>query len=243
MSLGKSNPDPDGMIRVVFTGLMGTVPTPGINYEARVSAVGPGGVATSAPSNAFSFSAPPPCVYSVAPPTQTVAASAVNSSVSMTTTAACSWTATSNSSWITITSSGSGSGNGTVNFTVTANPTTSQRGGTLTVAGRTATINQTGVCAFTLSTTNQAMPAGGGGSSVTVTTNTGCGWTATTHATWITITRGTPGSGTGPLSFSVTANTTSTARTGTLTVAGQTVTLTQPSDSLAPSVPTGVLIR
>ena len=243
MSLGKSSPDPDGKIRVVFTGLMGAVPTPGIDYEARVSAVGPGGVGTSTASNTFSFSAPPPCVYTVVPLTQNVAASVGNNSVAVTTAAACSWGATSNAAWITITNAGPGSGNGSANYSVTANPTTSQRSGTLTVGGRTVTINQAGVCAFTLSTTNQPMPAAGGSSSVTVTTNTGCAWTATGNAAWITITSATPGSGPGPLNFSVTANTTQAERTGTLTVAGQTLTLTQPSANPAPSAPTGLEIR
>jgi hypothetical protein len=243
MSLGKPDPDPDGKLRVVFTGLMGTVPTPEINYEARISAAGPGGVGTSDPSNAFSFSAPPPCVYVVVPLIQTVAASAGNGSVSLTTTVPCSWTATSNASFITIASGGSGSGNGTVNFTVTANPTTSQRSGTLTVADRTITVNQAGMCAFTLSATSQPMPAAGGTSDVTVTTNPGCGWGATSNATWIAITGSLPGSGPGALNFSVSANTTPAARMGTLTVAGQTLTLTQPSANPAPSAPTGLQIR
>jgi hypothetical protein len=243
MSLGKSDPDPDGKIRVVFTGLMGTVPTPGINYEARVSAVGPGGVGTSDTSNAFSFSEPPPCVYTVVPLIQTVAASAWTGSVSLTTTAACSWTATSDASWIAVTSGDSGSGNGTVNFIVAANPATLPRSGTLTVAGRPITINQAGICAFTLSTTSQPMPAAGGSSGVTVTTNPGCGWAATSNAAWVTITSGLPGSGAGPLNFSVSANTTPAERTGTLTVAGQTLTLTQPGTNPAPSVPTGLTIR
>ena len=245
MSLGKPNPDPDGKIRVVFTGLMGAVPTPGINYEAKVSAVGPGGTATSTASNIFSFSAPPPppCTFNLTPTSQTMGPGAGNNSVSVTTAAACGWGATSNAAWITMTNAGPGSGNGSANYSVTANPTPAQRSGTLTVAGRTVTIHQAGVCAFTLSTTNQPMAAAGGSSSVTVTTNTGCAWTATGNATWITITGGTPGSGPGPLNFSATANTTQAERTGTLTVAGQTLTLTQPSANPAPSAPTGVEIR
>jgi hypothetical protein len=183
------------------------------------------------------------CGFNVAPTSQTMPAAAGNNSVSVTTAAACSWGATSSAAWITITNAGPGAGNGSVSYSVTANPTTSQRSGTLTVAGRTVAINQTGMCAFALSGTNQNVPAAGGSSSVTVTTNAGCGWTASSNATWITITSGTPGSGTAPLNFSVTANTTSTPRTGTLTVAGQPLTLTQPSTNQPPSAPTGLVIR
>ena len=65
--------------------------------------------------------------------------------VSVTTNAAsCTWTAASNSSFVTITSGASGNGNGTVAFTVASNGSTSARSGTLTVAGQTVTITQSG---------------------------------------------------------------------------------------------------
>ena len=57
-------------------------------------------------------------------------------------TAPCGWNAVSNDSFITIDSGASGDGNGTVNFTVAPNTTGAARTGTLTVAGRTVTINQ-----------------------------------------------------------------------------------------------------
>src|SRR4029453_375978 len=40
-SLGKPAPDPDGLIRVDFVGLLAAPLTPGTIYEARVLAVGP----------------------------------------------------------------------------------------------------------------------------------------------------------------------------------------------------------
>jgi len=57
-------------------------------------------------------------------------------------TAPCDWHAVSNDAFITIDSGASGNGNGTVNFTVAPNTTGAARTGTLTVAGRTVTINQ-----------------------------------------------------------------------------------------------------
>jgi hypothetical protein len=56
----------------------------------------------------------------------------------------CAWSATSNASWITVTSGASGTGNGTVGFNVVANTGTSQRTGTLTIAGKTFTVTQDG---------------------------------------------------------------------------------------------------
>ena len=51
------------------------------------------------------------------------------------------WTATSNAPWLTITGGASGTGNGTVIYTVAANGG-SERTGTLTIGGKTFTVNQ-----------------------------------------------------------------------------------------------------
>jgi hypothetical protein len=60
-----------------------------------------------------------------------------------------------------------------------------------------------------------------------VTTQSGCTWTASGNANWITITSGSTGSGHGSVHFTAAANSTGNNRTGTLTIAGQTFTLTQ----------------
>jgi hypothetical protein len=60
-----------------------------------------------------------------------------------------------------------------------------------------------------------------------VTAPTGCEWTATSKATWITITLGSNGTGNGTVSYSVSANGGTSSRTGTLTIAGQTFTVAQ----------------
>ena len=61
---------------------------------------------------------------------------------------------------------------------------------------------------------------------MTVTTQTGCTWTAATSASFITITSGASGTGSGSAVLSV-AQDGGSNRTGTATVAGQTVTVTQ----------------
>src|SRR5206468_10609762 len=48
---------------------------------------------------------------------------------------------------------------------------------------------------------------------------------------WSTITGGASGTGIGTVTYSVATNTGATARTGTLTIAGQTVTITQAANS------------
>ena len=55
----------------------------------------------------------------------------------------CAWQASSSASWITITSGGSGTGPGNIQYTI-ANNTGAQRTGTVTVAGQTYLITQSG---------------------------------------------------------------------------------------------------
>jgi hypothetical protein len=81
------------------------------------------------------------CSYSISPGNQKVESSAGTGTVTVSTNSACSWSASSNDSWIAVTSGASGTGNGTVTYSYTAN-TGGDRKGTLTVAGRTFTLEQ-----------------------------------------------------------------------------------------------------
>jgi hypothetical protein len=167
------------------------------------------------------------CSYAVSPTSDSAPAAGGAKSATVTAGSGCAWTATSNASWITVTS-GSGTGNGTVSYTVAANSTTASRTGTLTVAGQTITVTQAGTsCSYTVSPTSNSAPAAGETASVTVTTTAGCTWTAASNATWITVTAGSSGNGNGTVSYNLAANGSTTSRSGTLTVAGQTVTVSQ----------------
>ncbi len=84
------------------------------------------------------------CSYAIQPTSQSFNAGGGTGSVNVTTTSGCAWMATSNASFITITSGAGGSGNGTVNYSVAANTSTSSRTGTLTIAGQTFTVTQSG---------------------------------------------------------------------------------------------------
>jgi len=148
----------------------------------------------------------------------------------------CAWTAVSNALWITITAGSSGAGNGTVTFSVAANPG-SARTGTITAGGQTFTVNQAPGCTYSLSSVSANSPASGLTGSVNVTANTGCAWTAASNASWITVTAGASGSGNGTVQFTVAANT-GPARTGTITIAGQTFTVTQDSGCIYTLSPT-----
>src|SRR5207247_1074144 len=84
------------------------------------------------------------CTYWISPGSASFTSSGGSSNVSVAAGAGCAWTAGTNDAWITITGGSSGSGNGTVSYTVAANATTSSRTGTMTIAGQTFTVMQSG---------------------------------------------------------------------------------------------------
>jgi uncharacterized protein (TIGR03437 family) len=88
------------------------------------------------------------------------------------------------------------------------------------------TITPGQACAFLVSPLNQTFAAAGGSGSVSISAGPTCSWTASTTASWITITGAASGQGNGGVSYSIASNP-GGQRSGTLTVAGQTVTLTQ----------------
>ena len=82
-------------------------------------------------------------------------------------------------------------------------------------------------CTFSLSGSNQSFDATGGTGNVSVNASSGCAWSATSSASWITVTSGASGTGTGAVVFQVSANTTGQARTASLAIGGQTFTVNQ----------------
>jgi hypothetical protein len=169
------------------------------------------------------------CSYTIASPGQSFPASGGSGSLGVTSSSAsCTWTGVSNVSWITITSGANGTGNGTVTFTVSSNSDAGTRTGTITVAGKTFTVTQDGTgCSYSVSPTGLSIGAAGGTGAINVSAGSNCSWTAAANASWITLTSGTSGTGNGTVNYSVTANESSGARSGTLMIAGRSVTITQ----------------
>jgi hypothetical protein len=190
--------------------------------------------------------APPNCGSStVSPGTFSVSALATNGlSTSVTAPSGCEWSASSNASWISLTGRTTSTGTATVTFNVAPNVNGGpSRTGTLTVAGQTVTVNQAAApCSYSVTPTTVSINAvGGAGTPISVTTGSGCTWTATTSAGWITILSGATGTGNGDVTYSVQANTGS-ARSGTLTVAGQTVPISQSAPCTYTISPTGQIV-
>jgi hypothetical protein len=88
-------------------------------------------------------------------------------------------------------------------------------------------------CTYTVTPSSVSFDAAGGTGVISVTTAAGCAWSAHVNGTFFDITGGQAGSGNGTVSFRVIANSYA-SRTGTITVAGQDVTITQDEGPLAP---------
>ena len=169
------------------------------------------------------------CAFSISPTSENIGAAGGTFTVNVTVTAGagCSWAASGNSSWVAITSADAGTGNGTV--AVSVNPNTgAARSTTLTIAGKSFTVSQAAApCSFSLSPTSQTITSAATNGSFSVSAGNNCSWTATSNnADWLTVTSAPTGTGNGSVSFSAAANP-GAQRVGTITVDGQTFTVTQ----------------
>jgi CSLREA domain-containing protein len=175
----------------------------------------------------FNITQQAPCAYSLLPSSQNVPGGSGNYTFSVTTANGCAWTASTTFPWITFPNGSTGTGNGQVSFSVASNTTGGTRTGTITVNGQTFTVTQT-ACTFSIDPTNRNFTLTGGTQNIVVTATSNCAWSAivTSNSPWVTITGGSSGSGNGTVAISVTPNS-GAQRTATLTIAGQTFTVTQ----------------
>ena len=165
------------------------------------------------------------CAFAISPESASISSAGGSGRVTVSTGGGCAWTAASSVPWIQITDGVSRSGTGDVTYQVAA--TTGTRSGTMTIAGRTFTVNQSvTACSYSLSSNATTIPASGGNGTVVLNTSPECGWTASSSAPWLTITSGASGTGTGTVAFSASALSTG-SRSATLTIGGQTFTVTQ----------------
>ena len=93
------------------------------------------------------------------------------------------------------------------------------------------TFSTASTCNFSLNATTVSAPASGGSYAVDVFTGTGCEWAVTTAPPWVTMWAG-GGSGSGTVPFAVQANSSSSSRTGTIEIGGQTLTVRQDGATL-----------
>src|SRR5678815_2665998 len=169
--------------------------------------------------------AAPACTYTLTPSSTNAPSTAVTNTVAMTAGTGCAWNATPNGSWITIISGASGTGSGNIGYVLAANTNSNQRVGTITAAGQTFTITQSGVvpCTYSISPPSGSFNSSGGSSNIVITTLTGCSWTASSPVTWVTFST-TNGTGNATVTYTVAANTNTVSRSTSLAVASQSYT-------------------
>ncbi len=172
-------------------------------------------VATAPPT------APPPCTYEAAATGTSVPTAGGTGTVSVTTGEGCTWLATSSADFVTLSTS-QGTAAGSVQFTVAANTSTTERTAVLVVAGSSFTITQAAAspCVYRLNGGARTFDAAGALGGIDMRTAAHCAWQAQSDAPWLTITSGASGSGDGTISYAVAANPGLTQRVGRITATG-----------------------
>lgn len=149
----------------------------------------------------------------------------------------CTWSAATSASWITVTSGSSGAGDGDLVFGVSPNNGSQTRQGSIIINGINVPINQQGTSAticssVALGPTSQNVPAAGATRTINITApSANCTWSATSSASWLTITSSSQGTGSGSVTIVAAPHSGAANRTATITVNGFTSTVTQTAGS------------
>ena len=214
--------------------------TPWITITSGSSGAGSGGVGYSALSNGgtlprtgsitvngqthtvIQFGSA--CSFAISPSTLNATATGGTAFIAVTASgSSCPWTA----SGLGATPS-SGTGSGGVGVTIPQSAISASQVLTATIAGQTLSVNQSGLaCSFSLSPNEASAPPEGTNGSIAVNALAGCSYDTVLGPTWLHVTNGASGVGSGTLLYSVEANSTTVPRMGTLSVGGEAFQLTQ----------------
>lgn len=178
------------------------------------------------------------CEVSAGQAPGTFDASGGSGAIAITAARDCTWSVATTVTWVTITGDRSGQGDASVPFAVAANPAPAMRNGAISIGSNNVPLSQAGApCRFSINRSGDTIGMGGGRLSVDVTTLTGCSWTATVNAGWLSILSGASGNASATVSLSVAANG-DAPRVGQLNVGGQIYTVNQDGTTPPPPTPT-----
>jgi len=168
------------------------------------------------------------CAVTARANTTSFPSSGGSGTVEISTARECSWVVQSDAPWVALQADARGQGDGSVRFTIAANANPASRAAALSVSDTRVQISQEGQpCEFRLSSTHQTIDAGGGQLVISVdASNASCTWSTSDDVPWITITGGASRTGSGTVVIQI-APASAALRSGTITVAGQTVTIDQ----------------
>jgi outer membrane biosynthesis protein TonB len=152
----------------------------------------------------------------------------------------CSWSVRTDADWLGIaSSSASGQGNGSVAYTVAPNAVVTVRRANLLVNDQSLAVQQAAAaCVYSVDRSQKSFDAAGGAQVVGVSAQSGCPWTAQSHAPWLDVAAGTSGSGNGTVTMVATGNSGTDSRSSSLTIANQTVMVQQAGVVAPPTSPT-----
>ena len=196
-----------------------------------------------------------PCRFDVSPSIIRLSHVGGHPTLNVSATSGCSWRAASNDSWARVLTA-NGTSSATVEVEVSRNATGAPRSGTLTVANHTVTIDQNAdvpedprpipepgpnpnpppnpiptpnpdpPCTVAIEPAERSFNASAAEGTFHVRSGRDCRWNATPAASWINVLGGN-GSGDDTIRYRVEANTSTSARAGVITIAGQTHTVRQ----------------
>jgi len=168
------------------------------------------------------------CNTSVSPSSAAFDADGGTVPITVTTSDGCGWSVHSSPSWAHIQSGTSGSGSGVIRLEVDPFVERGTRTGSIAVADRTVVLYQSGTqCDYSASPTTISLGAAGGHSQIRVTTDPGCGWSATPADAWISLPDATTAVGSATIPVDVASNVGGLARTGTIRAARRDVIVQQ----------------
>jgi hypothetical protein len=166
---------------------------------------------------------PPPvnCTYSIDPQSTSFRSSGGEAEIRVQTSNGCPWSASPGADWLSMISPSTGNGPGVIRYRAAANlSTVSARNGSLTVAGHTHAVAQQ-ACGLSLDPASASFASPGGSGSVSIVTDSGCQWSASSSADWISVQSGS-GSGPSTLRYTVGVNTSTTlSRSASISVSGR----------------------
>jgi hypothetical protein len=171
----------------------------------------------------------------LSPAVSQVAAAGGTLAIAVTAAADYAWTATPSTPWITISAGSSGKGSGQVTAQVAATTLTATRWGRITIGALDALVVQDGLAGnVSVLPTSVSVPAEGAVGEIQVATNADdYDWDYTVNDAWIQSVYFSQLSTLGPgtLRYIVAENTDTAARTGTISIGGQTFTVDQAAGS------------
>ena len=179
--------------------------------------------------------------FSVSPTASTASVEGANGTIAVTATPDLPWTATSGANWVTVyAATASGAGNGNVVYTASPNPTLAKRTGKVTItpeaasgmSAKTHTVTQPAATAA-LSSSGYEFEAAGESCSVVVSCADIVQWSISESLDWLTVNGSTSCTGPGTVTLQAAANNTVYSRSGKVTIAGKTFSVSQKARSVA----------